>query len=226
METKWERLLDLYDQIEEDPAFRDLRYPGINLVRGDGAESVERARVMVVGEAPGARDTGAGKPFAGQRGQVLDGLLSLAGFHRRDAFVTTLVKYHGKGKRPSALYHQMRGEEWLALERAIVQPRLTICVGSAAHLMVSKVGYAMGLSQIRRGELWSFGSLENGAQAWTASQYSPSFGLKYPDKRPTMERDWDRLWEMCKSVGGILCGLCEGESAREGIPCAECDPEV
>jgi uracil-DNA glycosylase family 4 len=224
MSSKWERLLDLYDEIDEDPNFKGLRRPGIKLVRGDGAHNVERARVMVIGEAPGAQENGAGKPFVGKSGRVLDGLLALAGFHRCDVFVTNVVKYRPEGNATPSLYDQIKGQEYLREEWAIVQPRLTICVGAVAHQMVSENGSVMSLSATPRGQLWSFGRLEDGSQAWVTSQFHPAFGLRNPKMRPNMERDWGTLWGMCKEVGGILCGLCDGVSAREGVSCDNCHP--
>lgn len=39
-----------------------------------------------------------------------------------------------------------------------------------------------------------------------------------------MEEEWTTLWEMCKETWGILCDLCDGISAREGVDCDNCNP--
>lgn len=221
--AKWERLLDLYDEIDEDPSFADLRDRGARLVRGDGAESVQHARVMVIGPAPRTRDQGEGKPFAGTDGRILDGLLGLAGFHRSQCFITTVVKYRSPGNKAPSLYHQLKAKEWLGREWLIIQPKLTICVGAVAHDTAHPVGHVMSLGSMPRGELHRYRvKLRDGSDPWVTTQFHPLLGLQDPKMRPHMERDWQTLWEMCKDVGGILCPLCDGISAREGVDCDGC----
>src|SRR4051794_41972228 len=46
------------------------------------------ARIVVVGEAPGAKEDAAGRPFVGAAGKGLDGLLDAAGPAREQGFIT------------------------------------------------------------------------------------------------------------------------------------------
>jgi hypothetical protein len=119
--SKWEHLLDVYDSIEEDASFDHLRRPGIRLVRGDGQHNAETARVMLVGEAPGAQENGAGRPFVGQSGMVLEGLLNRAGFWRENVFITNVVKYRPEGNRTPSLREQLDSTPYL---------RRTSCCGA------------------------------------------------------------------------------------------------
>lgn len=218
---KWNQLLDLYDEMGEDKSFDGLRRPGINLVRGDGPGTAESARVMVVGTAPTAVANGTGKPFAGQQGRILYGLLAIAGLHRSDVFVTNVVKYHPPGNSRPSLYDQINGQDYLAREREILKPRLTIAVGHVAHLAVG--AYTVSLSATRRGELM-YSKVPGLQEAFVTSQFHPAYGLRHPSMQPRLEEEWTRLWESCKDVGGILCGLCEGLSAREDVDCDNCKP--
>ncbi|HWR22778.1 MAG TPA: uracil-DNA glycosylase [Feifaniaceae bacterium] len=49
--------------------------------------------LVLIGEAPGAEETKAGRPFVGKAGKQLDELLQLAGIPRGDVFITNAVKY-------------------------------------------------------------------------------------------------------------------------------------
>lgn len=223
MGTKWGQLLDLYDTIDGDKSFAALRQPGIKLVRGDGPQSVESARVMVICRPPSAAENGAGKPFVGRAGRILDGLLALAGFHRGDVFVTPYLKYRLPSNEAPSPYYCFKVAPYLEEERSILDPVLTIALGSAAHNYFDSL---IGISAIGRGQLWSNGRTGRGEQSWRASQLDPGVGLRRPSMQPTIEEEWTRLWEDCKEVGGILCGLCDGISAREGVGCDNCNPST
>ena len=67
-------------------------YEGENkvLVFGEGAIG---ARVMLVGEAPGAQEALLGRPFVGKAGKNLNEFLELAGLDRGELYVTNTVKF-------------------------------------------------------------------------------------------------------------------------------------
>jgi uracil-DNA glycosylase family 4 len=61
-----------------------------NYVPGAGPHD---AKLMVVGEAPGAVEDQSGVPFSGPSGELLNEMLDAAGMKRRDVYVTNVVKY-------------------------------------------------------------------------------------------------------------------------------------
>ncbi|MCQ8903990.1 MAG: uracil-DNA glycosylase [Methanothrix sp.] len=67
-----------------------------NAVPGDGPEN---ARIMMIGEAPGAAEDLAGRPFVGRAGALLDRALDLAGLDRGEIFITNIVKCRPPGNR-------------------------------------------------------------------------------------------------------------------------------
>jgi uracil-DNA glycosylase family 4 len=223
--SKWLRLLDVYDEYADDPRFSKLRQPGIQLVRGDGPESAETARIFVVGEAPGAQENGQGRPFVGASGRVLNSMLNRAGLWRKDCFITNVVKYRpmvdGRNSAP-ALIEQIDSANYLRREWMIIRPALTIAVGAVAHNTLR--GGGLSLSMTRRGELHYLGPQRVGEpRHWVTSQYHPAYGMRNTDIREESEENWDTLYMMLREVGGILCEWCNGEAAREGITCA-CAP--
>ena len=59
------------------------------MVPGEGNPA---ARVMFVGEAPGATEDELGRPFVGRAGKLLGELLAEAGLVREDVWITNVVK--------------------------------------------------------------------------------------------------------------------------------------
>ena len=73
-----------------------LRKTATQLVFADGNP---QARVMLVGEAPGAEEDRAGKPFVGRSGQLLDRMLKAIGLDRTSAYITNVVPWRPPGNR-------------------------------------------------------------------------------------------------------------------------------
>lgn len=74
-----------------------LKKTAMNLVFGDGNP---KARVMLVGEAPGADEDRQGKPFVGMSGQLLTKIFSSIGLEReKDLYITNLIPWRPPGNR-------------------------------------------------------------------------------------------------------------------------------
>ena len=189
--SKWLQLLDVYEEIEEDPNWNHLRRPGIILVKGDNHETAETATVMVVGEAPGARENGAGRPFVGASGNVLDQLMGLAGLDRKAAFITNVVKYRPEGNRTPNTRELFLGQRTLRKEWLVIRPKLTIAVGATAHSAIHPVGYMMSLTATPS-EPYEYNRARG---SFCVSVYHPAYGLRQPKMQDRMERQWERLGE-------------------------------
>ena len=57
------------------------------------------ARVMVIGEAPGADEDAKGEPFVGRAGQLLDKMIAAIGFPREEVFIANILKSRPPGNR-------------------------------------------------------------------------------------------------------------------------------
>ena len=60
----------------------------------------KRAKIMIVGEAPGELEDRTGRPFQGRPGKLLDDMLEAAGIDRSDCYITYAVKCHPPENRP------------------------------------------------------------------------------------------------------------------------------
>jgi uracil-DNA glycosylase len=73
-----------------------LKKTATNLVFADGNPA---ARIMFVGEAPGAEEDRAGKPFVGVSGQLLDRMLAWIGLDRTRFYITNIIFWRPPGNR-------------------------------------------------------------------------------------------------------------------------------
>lgn len=97
------------------------------------------ASVVLVGEQPGDQEDRAGKPFVGPAGQLLDRALSMANLHLERLYVTNAVKHFKSEPRGKRRIHAKPVEReiascrpWLTAELRILQPVLTVALGSTA----------------------------------------------------------------------------------------------
>lgn len=197
-------LEDVYESVRDDPRWDHLRQPGIVLVKGRGQTDPEECLAMVVGEAPGATENGQRRPFCGPSGKVLKGLMATADLWAEDrwsdgseeypetigevpanAFITNVVKYRPPGNRTPNAREIMFGAEALRQEwAALGRPKLIVAVGATARSALTPVE-----RRIAPGD-WVL--LPDG-ETYVWVHYHPAFGLRRPDMRPTMERQWEEM---------------------------------
>lgn len=195
-ETKWGKLLTLYSEIDGESKWSHLRRPGIRLVRGDGEETAETARVFICGEAPGAVENGAGRPFVGPSGRVLEGLLELAGLRREQCFITNVVKYRPQGNATPGAGEAFQARDALRREWSIINPILTIAIGAVAHRLLHPAEVA--LMNLDQGQLWTYGSNVKGR--FVTSIFHPAFAMRNKRFQEPMEKSWELLGEQINHV--------------------------
>lgn len=131
------RAQSLEDLAEIQSAFPhlDLRKGARNFVFSDGRAG---ARLMVVGEAPGAEEDRQGRPFVGQAGQLLDKMLAAIGFDRaapdleRAVYITNVLPWRTPGNRdPEALEIEMM-RPFLLRHIELAAPEAIAIVGAQA----------------------------------------------------------------------------------------------
>jgi uracil-DNA glycosylase len=90
------------------------------------------ARLLVVGEAPGAREDDLGLPFVGRSGRLLDALLAEAGLDRTQVAVLNTVKCRPPGNRVPTRVETASCRPWLQEQLRLVAPRLVVTLGLSA----------------------------------------------------------------------------------------------
>ncbi len=107
-----------------------------NLVFGVG---VLNARVMFVGEGPGAQEDAQGKPFVGLSGQLLDKYLNLIDLDRKkNIYIGNMVKCRPPQNRDPKPEETEACLPWLRKQVKVLQPRIIVCLGRiAAQRLIS-----------------------------------------------------------------------------------------
>jgi DNA polymerase len=118
----------------------------INTVRDKS--DPERARVILVGEAPGANEIKYGVPFAGEAGKKLSTYLSLAGLTREEVYITNVVRCRptangGKRNRTPTREIPLCGS-WLNRELEIIRPLLVVTLGNISLKWLCGKSFTIG----------------------------------------------------------------------------------
>ncbi len=92
----------------------------------------ERAKVMVVGEAPGANEDLTGVPFVGRSGRLLDELLGEQGLPRASLYVTSVVKCRPPKNRTPRAGEIITCRGYLDQQLAEIDPVVVISLGNTA----------------------------------------------------------------------------------------------
>ncbi len=135
-----------------------LRLTAKNLVFADGNPT---ARVMLVGEAPGADEDRMGLPFVGRSGQLLDRMLAEIGLDRSSVYVANIVPWRPPGNRTPTPQEVAICLPFIERQIALADPDILVCLGgpSAQALLGVKEGilrargqwfaYDTGLRKVR-----------------------------------------------------------------------------
>jgi uracil-DNA glycosylase len=89
-------------------------------------------RLAFVGEAPGAQEDAAGRPFVGKAGQLLDQLLADAGMARAEVAVLNVVKCRPPRNRVPMAAEVARCRPYLQSQLDLLRPRLVVALGLTA----------------------------------------------------------------------------------------------
>jgi DNA polymerase len=99
------------------------------------------AKIMIVGEAPGANEDLLGRPFAGRAGSVLDQALSEAGLIRSQIFITNVVKCRPQANRRPKRSEIKACSGYLSAQIEAIDPSIICCMGNtAAFALIGSVG--------------------------------------------------------------------------------------
>lgn len=97
------------------------------------------ARLLVIGEAPGAEEDRQGEPFVGAAGQLLNAMLGAIGLARADVFIANILKCRPPGNRDPRPEESAECTPYLERQIALIRPRALLAVGriAAQHLLQS-----------------------------------------------------------------------------------------
>ncbi|MGU3359450.1 uracil-DNA glycosylase family protein [Methylobacterium sp. M6A4_1b] len=106
-----------------------LKFTAKNLVFADGNPA---AKLMFIGEAPGADEDRVGKPFMGRSGKLLDRMMAAIGLDRSQAYVTNIVPWRPPGNRNPTPQEVSICKPFIERQIELADPDLIVCLGSPA----------------------------------------------------------------------------------------------
>lgn len=99
------------------------------IVFGDGDP---KARLMFVGEGPGADEDAQGLPFVGRAGQLLTKIIEAMGRKRRDVYIANVVKCRPPGNRQPEPDEASACGKFLREQIRLVRPTVLVALGATA----------------------------------------------------------------------------------------------
>ncbi len=146
------------------------------------------AALMIVGEAPGAKEVAEGRPFVGIAGKLLDREMSQIGIDRADTYITNvvkcrLIKPNTKANRPPSIDDRQIWRPVLLREIEIIFPKCILCLGSTAANELIHRSFKM---REQRGVLFSgqFGIT-------TIATYHPAYVQRWQDQSILSDFQYD-----------------------------------
>ncbi len=100
-----------------------------NPVPGEGNP---KARLVCVGEAPGANEDATGRPFVGAAGQLLTKILAAVDLKREDVFICNVLKHRPPGNRNPLPDEVTACSPYLVRQLELIKPKVIVAFGSFA----------------------------------------------------------------------------------------------
>jgi DNA polymerase len=153
-----------------------LKYTATNLVFGDGNP---KAKVMLIGEAPGADEDRLGLPFVGQSGQLLDKMFSFIGLTRQNFYITNIIPWRPPGNRQPTPAEADACLPFVRRHIDLVSPDFLILVGGTAAKTL--LGGSDGIVRLRGS--WRDYTSEAGKKMKTIAIFHPAYLLRSPGQK-------------------------------------------
>src|SRR3954453_1965389 len=147
----------------------------------------KKAKVMIVGEAPGEREDEAHAAFVGRSGQLLRQSLVANGMDPEECYITNVAKCRPPNNRqPERSEAKVCGSTYLSREIQVVNPQYILLLGNTSLLAVAGKS---GITK-HRGSTFQIG------EATVFATFHPAFVLRSIFHAPTFKADIERFGRM------------------------------
>jgi uracil-DNA glycosylase family 4 len=154
-----------------------------NLVFGEGSPS---ARLMFIGEAPGAEEDLQGRPFVGAAGQLLNNMLNKLGLEREEVYITNVVKRRPPENRDPEPDEIKACLPFLLQQIKAVRPQVIVTLGKIATQAL--LGTKEPITRLR-GRWQRFDHIR------VMPTFHPSYLLRFPKERHKTWEDMQQVME-------------------------------
>ncbi|HEV8138215.1 MAG TPA: uracil-DNA glycosylase [Pyrinomonadaceae bacterium] len=145
-----------------------------------------KARLMFVGEAPGADEDAQGKPFVGRAGQLLTKMIEAMGMKRTDVLIGNVNRCRPPGNRQPTLEEAAICRPFLFREIATVRPAVIVVMGNTALRNLLEI--KAGISSVR-GRFHDYHGIP------VMPTFHPAYLLRDPSKKRETWEDLKKVME-------------------------------
>jgi uracil-DNA glycosylase len=153
------------------------------------ADGDPNARLMFVGEGPGADEDIQGLPFVGKAGQLLNNMIGAMGLKREEVYIANIVKCRPPQNRVPEPVEANTCSQFLLKQIDVVQPQVIVALGATAATYL--LGVKRSLTSLR-------GHWHRCRGAKLAVTYHPAFLLRDPRQKGEA---WKDLQMVMKEMG-------------------------
>jgi len=150
-----------------------------------------KARLMFVGEAPGADEDAQGKPFVGRAGQLLTKMIEAMGMKREEVIIGNVNRCRPPGNRQPTLEEAAICRPFLFREIATINPDVIVVMGNTAlrNLLEAREG----ITRVR-GKFQDFRGIK------VMPTFHPAYLLRDPSKKRETWADLKMVMEYLEHV--------------------------
>lgn len=142
------------------------------------------ARILFIGEAPGADEDARGEPFVGRAGQLLNQIITASRLKREEIYICNILKCRPPGNRTPQVDECANCREYLLGQLATIDPDYIVCWGTVAAQNLLVTPLTIGKL---RGKFLQFG------RAKVLCTYHPSYLLRNPAAKKDVWQDMQFL---------------------------------
>ena len=147
------------------------------------------AKIMFIGEAPGAEEDKRGEPFVGRAGKLLTDMIGAMGFERNDVYIANIIKCRPPGNRDPLPSEVEQCEQYLKRQIANIGPEVICALGRVSAQTLLKSGET--ISRLRG----KFHTYED-------TPLLPTFHPAYLLRNPSAKKEtWEDLQMILKKLG-------------------------
>ena len=174
----------------------DLKKNAKNLVFSDGNPF---AKIMIIGEGPGANEDKEGKPFVGRAGKLLDKMLEAIKLNRKNVYISNVVNFRPPMNRKPTDEEIKRYLPLLVRHIELVNPRILLLLGSTA--LNALIGNEVVISKARG--KWISKKIGS-ANPEVIASFHPAFLMRQPDQK---KYAWEDLKMIRKKMSELKIKL-------------------
>jgi uracil-DNA glycosylase len=147
------------------------------------------ARLVFLGEAPGADEDRQGEPFVGAAGQLLNKIIQACTLRREDVYILNILRCRPPGNRNPLPVEAAACREYLDAQLAIIQPEFICCLGAVAAQNLLQSTLTIGQM---RGRFHDYGGIR------VLCTYHPAYLLRNPSAK---KATWDDMKLLLAEMG-------------------------